>query len=207
MSEDGKVVVGGNNASVDDGSNQNDNGDIDVNHLKQAYEDVTKDMHKYKSEMRQAKAIVAEYEAKLKAIEEQKLVENERWQDLYNREKEERSALEQETRKSQERFEKAVKLSHLKSELGGKIKDAYLQFAKLNEIEIKEDGSIDPESVKRVANDFRRDHPELVPIESKARITNTASPNFRQAPSDKPLSEMSFDEKAKLLQQMKENRS
>lgn len=170
-----------------------------------AYEDVTKDMHKYKAKVRDTEAKLNEYATKLKAIEEQKLKDQEKWQELYEREKNERERLTQERENDKNLYLRSVKMSALKQELGGQVKDEYLSFADLDSIELKEDGSLSSDSVHAVANDFRQNHPGLVSSNSNSGITSVASPTNSavQTKETKSLEQMSIEEKAELLKTLK----
>jgi len=174
---------------------------------KNAYLDVTRDMHKYKSEKKELKAKLAEYEAKAKAEEEARMKEQENWKALAEKlELERQQAIEaSQTLKQQVIREK--KLQALKSEIGN-IKDDYLIFANLDAIEVDENGSLSSESVREVANAFRESHGELIPQSNSANITSrSASSTGPVAPnSDRRLSEMTFEERARLLSEKKSAR-
>jgi SMC interacting uncharacterized protein involved in chromosome segregation len=159
---------------------------------KRAYEEVTRDMHKYKNSAKEAAAAKSEYEAKLKQLEEEKLQEQNRFKELYEREKQEREALEKKSRDKDQAYLTAVKKSALKSELGGKVKDLYLNHANLAGIEISEEGIINQESLLKVANEFRKNHGELIPVETAGDPTSTASPTDTTVshPHTKPVGEM-----------------
>lgn len=174
---------------------------------KKAYEEVTRDMHKFKSKLRDVEAAKSEYEAKLKSIEEQKLMEEKRWEELYAKEKAEKEQLAQVREKDRQLYLRSTKLHALKQELGGKVKDIYLSHANLEGIEINDDGSLSSESVLRVANEFRQNFPEVIPQSSNATMTNTAAPTqFENNQAEKSISEMTFDEKQRYLTKLK-NRS
>jgi predicted nucleic acid-binding Zn-ribbon protein len=171
---------------------------------KQAYEEVSKDMHKFKSKAKDAEARIAEFEAKLKAIEEQKLKDEKRYQELYEREKQERERADSNRKKDRELYLRGLKMSALKSELGN-IKDAYLTHAAIDEIEINEDGTLSSDSVRSVANKFRQEHSQLIPSDVSGNITSFASPTSFSPTSGKvkSLNEMSYEEKARYLKQLK----
>ena len=173
---------------------------------RKAYEEVSTDMHKYKAKLKAEAAARAEAEAKLKAIEEAKMVEQNQFQELYEREKKAREDAEVARQQEKDLYLRSVKLSALKSELGGNVKDEYLQFANVESIEIKEDGSLSSESIQSVANQFRQDHPSLVGKNESVNITNQAAASQFEKPPEKGLNQMSWEEKARLLNEMK-NRS
>lgn len=171
---------------------------------RKAYEEVTKDMHKYKSKAKEIEAMKNELEAQMKAIEEQKLKDQQKWQELYEREKQQREQAEIERNKDKSLYLRSVKLNALKAEIGSDIKDEYLSFADIDAIELKDDGTLSSESVLKVANDFRQNHPSLLPASSNSGITNMASPTGNTVQQgEKSLNELTYEEKAELLKQLK----
>lgn len=169
---------------------------------KKAYEEVSSDMHKYKSKTREAQARINELEARIKAAEESKLRENEEWKTLYEREKAEREVAEDKRNQEKELYLKSVKLSALKSELGGRVRDEYLQFADINSIELREDGSLSSESVQLVANQFRQNHPSLIDKGPSANITSPAPSSSGVLTEEKSINEMSHEEKLEMLKKI-----
>ena len=177
---------------------------------RKAYEEVTSDMHKFKQRAKDANARINELEARLKAEEEAKLKEQENWQQLYEREKAEREEAERIRSQERNQYLKAVKLSALKSELGGTVKDEYLQFADVESIELGEDGTLSSESVRHVANKFRHEHPSLVVRKDEANITNrSAAGDISYSEQEKTIEQMSVDEKKQKLYELyaQKNRS
>jgi len=173
---------------------------------KKVAEDYKNDMHKFKSRAKEAQAKANELELKLKSIEEEKLKQNEEYQQLWEKAKAETEALAHANATLIEKQETSKKLQALKNELGN-IKDAYLIHANVKEIELNEDGTLSSESVHAVANQFRQEYPELVPKNSGGNITGQAPPSDRTV-SNSPatLAEMSTDQKIAALAQLK-NRS
>lgn len=175
---------------------------------RKAYEEVTSDMHKFKSRVKAEQARANELEAKLKAVEEAKLLEDQKFQELYEREKQEKEQLKQAREQEKNLYIRSVKLSALKSELGGNVKDEYLQFANVDSIEVREDGSLSSDSVRDVANAFRQDHPTLVGKGEGVNITSpAAATELNHAQPEKTLSTMSTKEKMDLLLQLSESKS
>lgn len=171
---------------------------------RQAYEEVSKDMHKFKNRAKEEAAKANEYEAKLKAIEEDRLKQQEEWQTLYEKERQQREQLESSVQQEKENYLRSVKLAALKSELGGQVRDEYLSFARLNEIEFNDEGALSPDSVASVANKFREEHSVLIPANNNSEITNQAPMSAgTHAPKEKTLAEMSFEEKSALLKNLK----
>lgn len=170
---------------------------------RKAFEEVSRDMHKYKKTMKDAQAKVNEYEARLKAIEEEKMQENEQWKELYEKQKEEAEHVRRLREQDKQQLANAVKKSALKAELGN-VKNEYLTFANLDEIEINEDGSINMDTVQKVANDFRTQHSALIPASSGTDITGNAPPSDAHLTNKaKSVNEMSLDEKKAALHQIR----
>lgn len=173
-----------------------------------AYKEVSDDMHKFKNRFREAEAKAAELELKLKAIEENKLKEQQKFEELYEREKADKERLAAEREKEKELYLRSVKISALKNELGGKVNDPYLSFADIDGIELREDGTLSSESVQSVANKFRQEHPGLIAKDSSVNITGSpAAQGVQTEQREKTLDMMSTDEKVALLEKMKTNRS
>jgi hypothetical protein len=141
---------------------------------KSAYEEVSKDMHKFKSKAKEAEAKAAELEARMKAIEEAKLIEEKRFEELYQKERQAKEAAEAALKNTNEHLKRSVKMTALIKELGGKISPKYLVHADLNAIIVHEDGSLSSESVVAVANKFRQENPELVPSITAGNLNDVA---------------------------------
>ena len=169
---------------------------------KTAYENVSKDMHKYKDEKKRLAAEKNELEARLKAIEEEKLVEQERYKELFEKERSQRELKEKELQAKEDRYNESLKKSALRSELGN-INPAYLVHADLSAIDMLDDGTVSPESVREIANKFRQDHPALIPANDGQNITGDAPPSKRPLNQPKELADMSLDEKVAYLASMK----
>jgi hypothetical protein len=150
-----------------------------------AYEEVSKDMHKYKSQAKEAAAKAAELEAKILAAEEAKMQDEKRFEELYQKEKEARERAETALKSTDEHYKKSVKMTALMRELGGNIKPKYLQHAALDEIVVRDDGTLSSESVTAVANKFRQENPELVPTQNAGNMNDQAPGS--NTPSANPL--------------------
>lgn len=171
---------------------------------RRAYEDVSRDMHRYKQTAREAQAARAEYESKLKSLEEEKMREQAQWKELYEREKQEAELAKKKAQDERNSYLTAVKKSALKSELGGRVKDVYLAHANVIAIELNEDGTINQESLLKVANDFRQNHGELIPPAVTAEPTAKASPTGQTVTTgEKTIGQMTPDERLALLRNLK----
>ena len=196
MSEDKNA--GGVNEEVAENSVQPEANDFVK---RSAYEEVSKDMHKYKASYKEIAAEKARLEAELKSREEAKLAEQSRFEELYQREKEEKAKLEQTLRQNQEHLINSVKKTALLRELGD-MDPKYLQHANLESIEVRDDGTLSSESVVAVANKFREENPALVPSNNAGTITDSAPANQTlQSQPTKDVSQMSKDELRNLLSQ------
>ena len=154
---------------------------------RKAYEGVSNDMHQFKSKAKEAEARANELEARLKAIEEEKMREQNQWEDLYKKRSEELENLQRENRDKELRYVKTAKKTALRMELG-EVRDEYLMHANIDAIQLNEDGSINTESLHAVANDFREKHSALLPKNASSTSTN-AQPN-----SDFEAQEITVDE-------------
>lgn len=186
------------NAQKDSGSAENQN-QQEQYVSRQAYEEVTKDMHKFKRTAKELEAARNEYEAKLKQIEEEKLAEQQRWKELYEKRNEEIEAVKAEAQQKESAYLNSVKKSALKQELGGKIKDAYLVHADLSSIEFNDDGTLNMDSVHEAANRFREEHGELVPKTPSKEATGQAAPTNATVSQGKPIEELSGKEALELF--------
>lgn len=166
---------------------------------RKAYEDIQRDMHKYKQKMKDANAALNEREAQLKIIEEQKLADEKRYEELYTNTKREKEELEARVAAEHESNVRSKKLFALNQELGGKVKDQYLSLANLDSIEVLDDGSLSSESIREAANMFRQEHSVLIPQADNANITSQAPGDGSMAPREKSINEMSFEEKKQAL--------
>lgn len=199
MSEENVVVSDNQETSNETVSNQHED-----YVSKKAYEEVTKDMHKFKARAKEAAAAKAEYEAKLKAIEEEKLREQENWKALSENYKTELETLKSSVNAEKQRNQEIIRKNALKQELGGNIKDQYLSLVDLNQIEINEHGLPDKDSLLEVANKFREEHGVLIQSSKGGNPTSApASPsNLNNEPT---LDKMSVEDKLNLLKSMKKS--
>jgi hypothetical protein len=191
------------NEGVSDANQTDSNsGDKEKFVPKSAYEDVSRDMHKHKQRAKDAEARANQLEAELKAREEAKLQEQNNYKQLFENKNSELEQERQKAKQAHERFMKTTKLAALKEELGVNIKGEYLQFAALDKIVLTDDGQIEKESLREVANSFRKEHGQLIPSNSNTNITGHA-PASGDVNEVKDLSKMSTEEKIRLYSQIK----
>lgn len=144
---------------------------------KSAYEEVTRDMHKNKQKAKQLELALNELKTQMKAQEEAKLREKEQYKELFEKRDAELEQTRREVEEEKTRYMKSVKISALKQELGASVRDEYLGFADLNSITINDDGMIDSESLSNVANEFRKQHGQLIPTDQSVNVTGHAPTN------------------------------
>jgi len=190
-----------NGSAVDDQNVSDDKKVVPV----RAYEEVTRDMHKEKARRKELEASLNELQAQLKLQEEAEMQKQEQWKELYQKTKAESEQEKQRAEQEKNRYMRSVKMSALKSELGGKIKDEYLTFANLDAITVNEHGAIDADSVLSVANQFRKEHGQLIPKSDNANITGHSPSNLDNF-NPKPINQMTHDEKVALLKQIHANK-
>lgn len=170
---------------------------------RKAYEEVSGDMHKYKTALKEREAVINQLEAERKAKEEESLLQQSKFKELWEQEKEEKQRLVQEGLNQKQMYLDTVKKSALKNELGN-IKDVYLSFADLNSISFNDSGSIERESLEAVANKFRADHAELLPKSGQANITSIPAGTVNNQTATVEVGQMSKDQLiAKLIETQK----
>jgi len=170
---------------------------------RKAYEEVTRDMHKNKQKAKELEMALNETQAQLKAQEEAKMHEQQQYKELFEKRDAELEQARQAAQQERSKFTRSVKMAALKQELGGSIKDQYLSFANLDAIAVNDDGTIDSEALRNVANDFRTEHGQLIPTDTSANVTGHAPSTGEPA---KPL-ELSQMTKEQLLARAKQLKS
>ena len=172
--------------------------------LEKAYQDVTKDMHKFKARAKEADERAKVLEAQMKAQEEAKMQEEQRWKELYEKREAELEQANLDKHRIVQQHTNSVKRAALKNEIGSNVRDEYLNFANLDSIVVNEDGSIDKESVRQAANYFRKEHGQLIPPSENTNITGQAATS--QAPNNEvDISKMSSRELVNYYAKVKNN--
>lgn len=128
-----------------------------------------------KEEARQKDLELQKYREAEKAKEEQKLTEQQEWKKLAKTKDEELKALSNELASLKKNMVNGERRKALIEALGGVKNDRYLEFANLDMIEMV-DGQPDPHAVKLVAEDFKKNFPDLLAAPTKqARMTSRAA--------------------------------
>lgn len=187
-SKDGKEV----NASSDDDNEEPQTVSYD-SHKKLL------DQHKAsRQKARDLQAALDAANADKVAAEEKRLADEKKFEDLYNKEKVERSKLQETVQNMTSRQVETGKRDAIKSALGGIRKDDYAKFFDLSIVQLNDDGSADAESVKAAANKFRENYPELVGGKPGAKMAQDAGGTPKVAPP-KPLIERTPEELRQML--------
>lgn len=141
-----------------------------------SYETHKKLLSQRKADQAKAKDLEEKYNALLaekQANEEQALAEQGKFKEMFEKERQQSQILQDQMREAANRELKFKKEIALKSMLGTLKKDDYLVFADINAIQLSDDGQIDIESVKEVAEKFQNDHPHLL-LQESASLPNGA---------------------------------
>lgn len=163
---------------------------------KKAYSEVTADMHKYKDELRNAKAQLNELLERQTLEEREKLEREKKWEELYGQERKAREELKSQIENERKKFLDAHKASALVQELGGLAKQEYIRHANLNAIDVNEDGSVDLNSLKKEADRFKQEHGVLLKNFNIPTLPTQATKQIQ-----KPATEMTFNDKKETIKQ------
>lgn len=143
------------------------------------------------NEKKQTQAKLSELQTQLDRIQSEKeererqaLVEQNKFEELYKSTLSEKERLAQEIAKrddllktKEELFIQALKLDAVLKEVGSLKRKEYQKFIQLDQIEIDEEtGEINIDSVKKLANKFKSDHPEL--LEQKISTMPSHAPHI-----------------------------
>ena len=141
---------------------------------KKAYQDVSGDMHKYKTQLKETQARLNQLEAERQAAEKQALAEQGKWEELYQKNQAELEAVKQERAGEQNKFVDYHKKNSVLNKVGGFKRDEYNKFIDVNSIEMKDDGSIDETSLELEVDRIRQSYPELLKASSGTKLPNEA---------------------------------
>ena len=158
-----------------------------------AYDTYQKVLDQRKADRARARELEAELatvKAKQAEADEKALADQKKFEELYTKEKGERAKLQETVQSMTQRQVENAKREAIKAALGGVRKDDYAKFFDLSAVQLNEDGSVDPESVKVAANKFRESYPELVAGKQSAKIANEAGTSHSGG-QPKPLHQMS----------------
>lgn len=141
---------------------------------KKAYQDVSNDMHKYKNDLRDAKAMLAQIKADKEVADKERLAEEGKWQELYESNQGELESLRSARKDEQNKFVDYHKKNSVLNKIGGFKRDEYNNFIDVESIKMNEDGSIDDETLTAEIDRVRQNYPELLKKASTTKLPNEA---------------------------------
>lgn len=182
--------------SNDDEGEENQNGSVSLDSHKRLLAQRKAD----RARVRELEAERATMQAEREQAEADRLAEQNKYKELYEKEVKAKKDLESKlSDMTTSQITKEKKLA-LDKALGGIKKSEYLGFADLASVQMNDDGTVDMESVATAANKFRESYPELVPTKQTGRI-DTGAPRDAAPKQPRKLSELSVKEMAKLLRE------
>lgn len=148
-------------ATSSNGVDDDDNNDSKNQFVsRDAYERLQKDLVKFKNRFKEVASKNNEYESDLKQREEQKLLEEKRFQELIENQKKEIEGLKGAIGSYETQQMEAKKYSAFTKAVGNRIPDKFLPVIPLDQIKMV-DGEIDNDSLKEVAGNFLSTYPEI----------------------------------------------
>lgn len=129
-----------------------------------------------KAKARELEAQVNEYQAKLEAMENEKLAEQGKWKELAEKEREKAEQRAKELEGERSRFLEYHKKQAVIGALGGFKRDEYASFINVESISVDENGVPSKEGIEAEADRIRANHPELL----KSNVSGSLNP---EAPS------------------------
>lgn len=141
---------------------------------KKAYQEVSTDMHKYKSELNETKAKLNELLSIQEAKEKEALEEQGRWEELYKKAQDQLTTLQSERDQERNKFVEYHKRNSVLQKLGGFKRDEYNKFVDIENIKLRDDGSIDEDSISAEIDRIKQNYPELIKSSSPASLPKDA---------------------------------
>lgn len=157
----------------------------------EAYKRVSQDMHKYKSKMKEFQGVIEALKIEKEQNEQQKLVEQNKWQDLYKKSEEKLKALTSQRDSERNKFIDSHKKNAVIQALGGFKRSDYSRFVDVSQVDLAEDGTVNEDSVQAEVSRIRKEFPELLKSAPKPTLPDKAPGKLE----NKSLSEMTPDEK------------
>lgn len=141
---------------------------------KKAYEDVKSDMFKFKTQMKEQEALLNQMRADKDLIENEKLAEQGKWEEIAQKSKLELDTMRSERNVENEKFINFHKKNSVLQEIGGFKKTEYSNFINVDNIELNDDGSVNGESMKVESDRIRQNYAELLNNSSSNKLPNEA---------------------------------
>jgi hypothetical protein len=155
---------------------------------REAYQRVLDQRKADRDRAKAAEEKATQLQAEKDAAEAEKLAQANEYKKLFEAEKKKREEVEGRMSQMTQAQVTRAKTDALKAELGIS-KTEYLNFADLAAVQMNDDGTVEPESIKTVANKFRESYPDLLPSRSGGRLPQNA-PAGTQPKLQKKISEM-----------------
>lgn len=140
---------------------------------KQAYKQVSQDMHSYKAKMKELSAQLEAVKADKEAREKSVLEEQEKWHDLYKKSELKIQELLKERDKERNQFLEGHKKNSVLQQISFK-KPEYVKFIDVSKIEVNEDGSIVPDLVAAEVERIKKEYPELLKTNAREMLPDAA---------------------------------
>ena len=161
---------------------------------KPAFVEVTADMHKYKTKLKEAEAKLNQKTEEVEYLNRERLEADKKYKELYEKERDDKVKALEQIKVERKNFLDSHKVNYLIQELGGLGRSEYIKHANLNAIEINEDGTIDQNSLKKEADRFRQEHAVLLKNFKLPTLPNEA-PKEKQTP-DTPMKGFALHQQA-----------
>lgn len=163
---------------------------------KKAYQEVSSDMIKYKTEMKALRAELEQAKADEQTRVESEQMKNGEYQKLADSYKSKYEESEAKAAASRDRVTNLHKLHSVEKHIGGFERSEYAKIAtNLDAIKIDDDGFIDEESLRMEVERIKQEHPALLKTSEKPTLPNNA-------PGES--SNLSYNEAIKQCKSMKE---
>lgn len=141
---------------------------------KKAFTEVTADMFKYKTKLKETESQLIQMKAEREAAEVRSLEENNQWKVLYEKKKVEAEQIAQARQAEQDKFVGVHKKNAVLRELGGFKKEEYNTFINITNVEIDENGNIVQDSLLGEVNRLKQSYPELIKSSSAQNLPSDA---------------------------------
>lgn len=158
------------------------------------YEVTKTDMLKYKSENKGLKERLAQIEADREAEKNAQLLENKQYEALYKKAEEKLKTVQQERESERSQFIDGHKVNAVVQALGGFKKPEYNKFINKDAIQVREDGSVDHDSVETEVARIKKEYTELVKTAQAQTLPNQAPTGIQP----RTLNDLSDDERDEL---------
>jgi len=151
---------------------------------KKAYQDVSTDMHKYKTDLKETKALLNQIQAEQEAVKKEALAEQGRWEELYNSNQSELDQIKQERDSDKNKFVDYHKKNSVLQKIGGFKRDDYNKFIDVENVSMNDDGSLNEDSLMNEVDRIKQEYPELLKSASNTKLPNDAPKGNEVGPQD-----------------------